>query len=432
VKKLFCIAVLALLAASLPAQFVDKPDWTSKKPQDTEEMSYFTSLVDEAAGEEEALRSAINNVNNAVANSAIVYIRSSVSERSRSTESQAEFSINIETDSFTDIILSGINIETYTEWYLTRNSQRRYRAWALASVSKARLEENRRSYLETVSKRYALDPAVDRDNLDGALSAYSVVYNALLENPLHRALAVYGDGQSLFEYCRLKINEIANSISFEDIPTQAVQKGGTLAIPVRISSPLFANAEALECAVVMQNGNRVAPVGSYTVGSGNSFLLRLSTSALEAGNYQVSLELPLNRVSSAVARNPQTGFRLEVRPAAVEIRFEGTELSQDERRAFSQAAQQALQTYQVPLLAGYEFLIAFAIRTSREPISDTELLLCNVSVSLCSAGSVLFQSAPKRITEISRDHAIKLASDYIRDNREFWTGAARITMRNEE
>jgi hypothetical protein len=420
------------LAASLPAQFSDKPAWTNKKPPDTAEMSYFTSMVDEFTSEDEALRSAINNVNNAVANSAIVYIRSSVSERSRSTESQEAFSINIETDSHTDIILSGIHIETYSEWYINRSNRQRYRAWALAAISKAVLEENRRAYLESIAKRYALDPAVDRDSLGGALSAYSNVYNALLENPLHRTIAVYGDGQSLFEYCRLKINEIANSVSFEDIPPQAARKGGALTVPVRLSSPLFPKAGTLECVVALESGNRVTPGGSYTVGMDNSFPLRLSTSALEAGNYQVSLELALNSFSSAVARNPKTSFRLEVRPATAEIRFEGEALAPAEQRALSQAAQQALQTYQVPLLAGYEFVISFNLRTSREPLAGTDLLLCDVSVSLCSAGSVLLQSAPKRITEISRDQALKLAADYLRGNREFWAGAARITKSKEQ
>ncbi|MDR1128942.1 MAG: hypothetical protein LBL20_06490 [Treponema sp.] len=426
-KKLCFIAVLVCLAVSLPAQFPDKPAWTVRKPQDTAEMSYFTSLVDEFITEEESLRSAINNVNNAVANNTIVYIRSSVSERSRSTESQEAFSINIETDSYTDIVLSGIKIETYSEWYVNRNNQRRYRAWALAVISKARIEENRRAYLETIAKRYALDPAIDRNNLGGALSAYSGVYHALLENPLHRTLAVYGDGQSLFEHCRLKINEIAGSVSVDEIPPQSVQKGGALTVPVRLSSPLFPNAGALECAVVIRSGNRVTPAGSYTVSGDNSFLLRLSASALEAGNYQVNLELALNSLSSAVARNPQTSFRLEVRPATAEIKFEGETLSQAERRSLSQAVQQALQTYRVPLSAGYEFLVAFEIRKTMAPFAGTDILLCDISVSLCSAESVLLQSAPERITEISRDQALKLAADYIRNNREFWTGAAQIT-----
>jgi hypothetical protein len=277
-------------------------------------MSYFASVVDEFAREDEALRSAINNVNNAVANSIIVYIRSTVSERSRTTESQAEFSINIETDSYTDIILSGINIETYTEWYVNRSNLRRYRAWALAAISKVQAEENRRSYLESVAKRYALDPAIARDNLTGALSAYSAVYNALLQNPLHRTLAVYGDGQSLFEYCRLKITEIVNSIVFDDIPPQSVQKGGSLTVPVRVSSTLFSKVGPLECTATVQGGDRAAPGGAYTMGGDNSFLLRLPTDGLEAGNYTVSLELALEGLSSAAARNLATSFRLEVKP----------------------------------------------------------------------------------------------------------------------
>jgi hypothetical protein len=351
----------------------------------------------------------------------MVYIRSSVSERSRSTESQAAFSINIETDSYTDIILSGINIETYIERYTSRNGQQRYRAWALATVSKAQTEKNRRSYLETIAKRYTLDSAVYRDNLSGALSAYNGVYQALLENPLHRTIALYGDGQSLFEYCRLKINEIADSLLFDDIPPQTIQQGGSLAVPVHIFSSLFAKIGALECTVTIQSGNRTLPGGAWTVGGDNSFVLRLPVSALEAGNYTVTLEL--NTPSPAVTRNPRTSFLLEVRPAPAEIRFAGEALTGSEQGVLSQAVQQALQSYHVPLLAGYEFLLTFTTRTQTEPFAGTNLLICEVSLNLNSGGGVLFQSASGRITEISRDQAIKLAADYIRDNKDFWTGA---------
>jgi hypothetical protein len=311
-KNLFFLAALLCFAVPLPAQSPAKPDWTIRKPQDTAEMSYFTSVVDEFTAEDEAIRSAVNQVNNAVANSTIVYIRSSVAERSRTTESQAAFSIDIETDSYTDVILSGIKIETYSERYTNRRNQQRYRAWALAAISKAQTEENLRSYLETIAKRYTLDSAVHRDNLSGALSAYSGVYQALLQNPLHQVIAVYGDGQSLFEYCRLKIAEIANSVSFDLIPPQSVQKGGILTVPVRVSSPLFSSAGALECKVGI-SGNR-PPEGVYTLGRDNSFLLQIPTAGLAEGRYTVRIELQLNAVAPSITRNPQTGFSFEVKP----------------------------------------------------------------------------------------------------------------------
>ncbi|MDR2210119.1 MAG: hypothetical protein LBO65_01430 [Spirochaetaceae bacterium] len=428
-KNLFFLAAVLWCIPPLPAQ--NRPGWTERKPPDTAEMSYFTSRVDECHTEDEAIRSAINNVNNAVANSTIVYIRSLVSERSRNTESQAEFSINIETDSYTDVILSGIKTETYSEGYTNRSGRRRYQAWALASVSKVQAEENRRLYMEAIAKRYTLDSAVQGDNLAGALSAYGGVYQALEQNPLHRTIAVYGDGQSLFEYCRQKISEIANSLSFNDIPPQSVQKGGVLTVPVRVSSSIFANTAALTCAVTLRSGNRTLPGGEYTVGGDNSFLLRLPTAALEPGNYETALELKMNTPSSGIVRNPRTSFRLSVRPASAELKFGGETLSGAEQRMFSQAVQTALQEYHVPLLAGYEFLLTFTIRPQTEPVAGTRVLICDISISLNSAGSVLFQSAPARITEISRDQAIKRASEHIRGDRAFWTGAARLTQSEE-
>jgi hypothetical protein len=426
-KNLFFATVILYVVVPLPAQVQDRPAWTIRKPPDTAEMSYFTSAVDEFTSKEEALRLAVNNVTNATANSTLVYIRSSVSERSRSTESQAAFSINIETDSYTDVILSGINIETYSEGYTNQKNQQRYRAWALAAVSKAQAEENRRSYLGMIAKRYTLDSAIRGDNLSGALSAYNGVYQALLENPLHRTIALYDDRQSLFEYCRLKINEIADSLLFDDIPPQSVQQGGTLAVQVGVSSPLFAKAGALAGTVTIQSGERVVREESWTVGGDTSFLLRLPVSRLEAGNYRVNLEL--NALSPAVTRNPRTSFPLEVRPVPAEIRVAGEALTAAEQGALSQAVQQALQSYRVPLLAGYEFLVTFSTRTRTEPLAGTSLLICEVSLSLNSGGNMLFQSASGRITEISRDQAIKLAADCIREDKDFWTGAADYIRR---
>jgi hypothetical protein len=423
-KNLLFPALALWLLSPLAAQ--DRPAWTIRKPQDTAEMSYFTSVVDEYATEDEAIRSAVNNVNNAVANSTIVYIRSSVSERSRSTQSREDFAINIETDSYTDIILSGIKAETYSEGYTGRGNQRRYRAWALAAISKNQIEENRRLYVETIARRYTLDSAVHGDNLAAALSAYGGVYDALLENPLHRTIAVYGEGQSLFDYCRQRISEIADSLLFDDIPPQSVQKGDDLTLPVRVSSALFANASALPCTLTLQGPNGPSPrpaLPGYTLGADNSFVLRLPASALEAGNYLVNLELTLN--TRSIARNPQTSFRLEVRPASAEIRVEGETLSGAEQRMLTQAVRDALLRHKLPVLSGYELLVEFDTRTRREPLTGTELLICDLSLSLSANGDLLFRSALPRITEISREQALKLASDHIRGAGGFWTAAAQ-------
>jgi hypothetical protein len=129
---------------------------------------------------------------------------------------------------------------------------------------------------------------------------------------------------------------------------------------------------------------------------------------------------------SATATNRIEGGTLQVRPAPAEIRFEGETLNTAEERVFTRAVQQALQRHTVFPPAGYEFLVAFTIRPQTENITGTRLLLCDVSLSLNSGGRLLYESASKRITEISRDRAVELAEDYIRDNSEFWTGAAKI------
>jgi hypothetical protein len=408
-----------------------RPRWISQTPESAEFL-YFTGMA-EADSEPEARIAAVRN---GFAETAGFYgslIQSETTDHSVFIEDMGRTiaeatTYDDKTNSYTNTIISEVRaVEYYTETYRARNTHVSYKVWALCRVSRQKAEEERANFAKNISEQYTRLLDTRYDTLSGALSAYNGVYAALEQNPLHRTIAVYGDGQSLFEYCRQRITEITDSVSFDDIPPQSVQKGGTPAVPVRVSSLLFANAGPLECTVTIQGGNRSVPGGTWTVGGDNSFLLRLPASALEAGNYTVTLEL--NALSSAVTRNPKTSFPLEVRPASAEIRFAGETLSGAEQRVLSQAVQQALQTYHVPLLAGYEFLVTFNTRTQKEPFAGTDILICDVSVSLTGAGDVLFQSAAGRITEISRDHALILAAEYIRNNRDFWDGAARHIRR---
>jgi hypothetical protein len=93
---------------------------------------------------------------------------------------------------------------------------------------------------------------------------------------------------------------------------------------------------------------------------------------------------------------------------------------------FSQAVQQALQKRDVPLLAGHTFTVMFTARTQAEPLAGTDILRCEVSVSLKNGESVLLRSAPRSIAEIDRDHAVKLAAEHIANDGDFWTAAAEL------
>jgi hypothetical protein len=415
-------------------QLAQRPLWIQQTPESAEFL-YFTGMA-EAAGESEARNAAVRNGFAAAAGFYGNLIQAENIDRSVFIEDMGRTiteatTYDDKTNSYTNAVVSEVRaVEYYTETYRAPNTRLSYKVWALCRVSRQKAEEDMANFAKDISGRYAHLFDTRYDTMSTALHSYSAVLSALEQNPLHRAVAYYDgpDGRvGLYDYCGIRLNAIAGNAGFDSLPAAAVQRGRPFTGTIRLSSGMFPEIGAVPCRVVITGNNNNVPPVEYPLEKNNSFAVRIPTASLEAGNYTVQLELLLNTAAPALRQNPKEAFTLEVRPAQAEIRFEGETLSKAEERMFTQAVQQALQTYKVPLLAGYEFLVTFTAKTQTESLTGTRLLICDVSVSLASAGSVLFQSAPGRITEISRDHALKLASEYIRDNREFWTGAAKVT-----
>ncbi|MDR3174243.1 MAG: hypothetical protein LBU19_08340 [Treponema sp.] len=407
-----------------------RPRWIQQTP-DSAEFLYFTGMG-EAASEPEARNAAMRNGFAAAAGFYGSLIQSEAMDRSVFAEDLGRIiadaaAYDDKTNSYTNAVVSELRaVEYYTESYRAADTRLSYRVWVLCRVSRQKAEEDRANFAKNISEQYS--PLLShRDTLSAALYSYSAILSTLEQNPLHRALAYYdapGGRVGLYDYCGLQINAIA--ITFDPLPAVSVLRGRSLSCTVRLSSAAFAEIGAVPCrvAIVGKSGG-IAPE-EYPLEKDNSFTLRLPTAALEAGNYTVQVELLLNTLAPARRQNPRAAFSLDILPAAAEIRFEGETLSPAEERVLSQALQGALQNHKVPLLAGYEFLVTFNIRTRTEPLTGTNLLLCDLSVGLISAGTVVYQSDPKRITEISRDHALKLAADYIRGNGEFWAAVSRV------
>jgi hypothetical protein len=426
-------------AAALAAmQMSQRPLWIPQPPENAEFL-YFTGMA-EAANETEARAAAVRNGFAAVAGFYGNLIQSETIDHSVFMEDMSRTIADAtvfddKTNSYANAVISEVQVvEYYTETSRAPNTRLSYKAWALCRIPRQKAEEDRANFAKDISGKYA--PLLDarHDTLSGALHSYSAVLAALDQNPLHRAVAYYDgpDGRvGLYNYCSVRLNAIAGNAGFDPLPTAAVQRGSAFTGTIRLSSGIFPEIGAVPCRVVITGKSNNTPPAEYSLEKDNSFALEIPTVRLEAGNYTVQLELLLTAVAPALRRNPKGSFALEVRPASAEVRFGGDTLSGAEQRMLAQAVQQALQERRVPLLTGYEFLVAFNVRTQTEAVAGTRLLLCDISVSLSSAGDVLFQSAPARITEISRDQAIKLAADHIRNDRAFWTGAAKVILNNE-
>jgi hypothetical protein len=414
-----------LTTETLPVQ---RPIWISQTPERAEFL-YFTGMA-EADSESEARNNAVKNGFSAAAGFYSNLIQSETTDHSIFIENMGRTiaestTYNDKTNSYTNTVISEVRaIEYHTETYHSRNTRVSYKVWALCRVPRQKAEEDRANFAKNISEQYTRLLNARYDTLSAALYSYSSVLAALKQNPLHQAVAYYDEPTGkvgLYDYCVVQSNIIAGSVSFDSLPASVLQRGMSLTRTVSLSSGMFSEIGAVPCRVIItENNNAASP--EYLLEKNNSFTALIPTARLEAGNYTIQLELLLN--SPALRQNPRGTFILEVRPVQAKIRFQGEALTQAEQKTLSQAVQEALQKYRVPLLAGYEFLLAFNIRTSTEPITGAKLLLCDISVSLNSAESVLFQSATGRIMEISRDHALELAADYIRDNKDFWTGAA--------
>jgi hypothetical protein len=112
----------------------------------------------------------------------------------------------------------------------------------------------------------------------------------------------------------IQIHAIANSVSFAPIPSAVVQKGEDLNTTVKLSSSLFQAIGAARCRVTISGNNNTAPSVVYTVTQDDSFLVQIHTRRLEAGTYNVKLELLLNEIAPSLGQNPSSGFSFKITP----------------------------------------------------------------------------------------------------------------------
>jgi hypothetical protein len=413
------------------------PEWKDILPQNPDEI-FFVGLSRSFGSAAEARNDARENAFNQIMRFYGEFIRSSAMEKSSINGSSAEVIaalVNREEEimHFAQAVVSQVGTDRYyTEVYLNAQNQEAYVVYALCQIPRQKAEQDIADFAQNTSERYGSLLDSRHGTLAAALLVYGEVLSALEQNPLHRAVAYY-DGPAgrtgLYDYCRVQLNTLAASVSFAPLPKADLQRGQTLTRTVTLSSGMFPEIGPLSCRVEIIGHHNESPAVEYHLERDNSFTLRLLTPRLEAGTYTVRLELPLNAITPAIRQNPHAAFALDVRPAEADIRFEGGTLSASEQRVFSQTVRQALQNHQVPLLAGYVFVIDFNIKTQTEPVTSTSLLLCDISVNLTSADGILLQSPSGHITDISRDYTVKLAADYITGNSTFWTEVAEFMRR---
>ena len=126
----------------------------------------------------------------------------------------------------------------YTETYLNSENREEYIVYTLHSISRQKAEEEIAGFAKNVSERYTASFSQWR-TLKAALEGYAFIARSLEQNPLHRVMAYYqtpAGRAGLYEYVRLQINELANSVSIEAIPAEL--KGKVIMSPPLIPKSL--------------------------------------------------------------------------------------------------------------------------------------------------------------------------------------------------
>jgi hypothetical protein len=411
----------------------EAPDWRNNPPQNGAEI-YFVGVsrvFDTAADARNAARDdAFSQIVKYYGQS----IQIKANEKTTVSGSSGDVLIPYieqeeEITRFAQAVVSQVGADKYyTEVYFDGRNREEYIVYVLCQISRAKAEQDINEFEQKISERYG-NLISTPSTLIGAINVYRDIYTNLQQNPLHQMTASYNSPQgkvSLFDYCRVQMNALSGTVSFMNTPGQKVPKGETLSANIRLSSSLISAIGTVPCRVTISGRNNGAPAAIYTVGLDNSFLLEIKTALLEAGNYNVQLELLLNEGSLIVLRNPSGGFSFEVTPVSAVITFSGEELTTNEQIALTQAVQQGIQKYNVPFQNGYQFEVHISIRSQVDSVSKTELLLSDVSIGLLQGGNIVSQSENKRITEMNRERTVTLAGNFIRENAAFWNGVKEM------
>ena len=209
-------------------------------------------------------------------------------------------------------------IAYYTETYLNSENKEEYVVYTLHSISRQKAEEEIANFAKNVSERYTASFSQWR-TLKAALEGYAFIARSLEQNPLHRIIAYYqtpAGRAGLYEYVRLQINELANSVSIEAIPARTIQETEILSTPINLRSSILPSTGLLDCqARLFGVSGSDSITFPFSSASGNPFDLQIRN--LQPGSYNVIVEVLLSNLTGGIANNTSGRFTVNVTPLSV-------------------------------------------------------------------------------------------------------------------
>jgi hypothetical protein len=300
----------------------EKPEWLHTVPQSNTELFFVgtSQPYDTAANaRDNARESARNQVlkfsGEFIESRAIA--RASISGGTRDT---LEGWINREDEfqSFAQSIVSEVSTTRYyTEVYLNSNNKEEYVVYVLCQIGRQKAEDEIADFAKNISARY-VNLLHQGNTLKSTLENYAYIVKSLEQNPLHRMVAYYDSPSGrtgLYEYLRLKINELANSLSIESIPARTIKETEILKTQIKIKSSAMPSTGFLDCQASLFGAGGDDIKFTFLTSSDNPF--DLDTRNLRAGTYNVQLEILLSDLTGGITKNTAGKFSFEVIPLNV-------------------------------------------------------------------------------------------------------------------
>jgi hypothetical protein len=208
-------------------------------------------------------------------------------------------------------------VRYYTEVWLNGDDKEEYVVYALCRIPRQKAEEDIANFAENISARYT-NLLPQSTTLKTALEGYALVVKALEQNPLHRITAYHESPAGrvgLFEYARIRINELANSLSIEPVSARIIQETETLDTPIRLRSSMLPATGLLDCRASLFGAGSGDTAYPFSTASGDPYNLQIRN--LKPGTYNVQIEILLSELTGGIAKNTGTGFTFEVTPLNV-------------------------------------------------------------------------------------------------------------------
>jgi len=208
----------------------------------------------------------------------------------------------------------------YTETYLNSANKEEYIVHTLHRINRQKAEDEIADFAKNISERYTASFS-HWSTLRAALEGYAFIVKSLEQNPLHRIMAYIetSTGRAgLYEYARLQINELANSVSIEAIPARTIQETESLTTRINLRSSILPATGLLDCqASIFGLSVSGSDDISFPFKSASDDPFSLLIRNIKPGSYNVTVEVLLSGLTGGIVKNTAVNFSFTVTPLNV-------------------------------------------------------------------------------------------------------------------